>query len=832
MLEDAPKSVHGGELPFDERWIRRSAQAKLFGDAPPVTLGRYTVRERLGAGGMGTVYAAWDPELERDVAIKVLHAREPRAAERLRREARALAALAHPHVVMVFEVGQSEGVLFIVMEFVDGTTLRQWQHDRSTDEVLGAYLQAGEGLEAAHRAGLVHGDFKPDNVLVHDDGRVRVADFGLAARGPLHPSGEEHAQTLPTSATTGGGTPGYQAPEIGEGRAADHRSDQYSFCVALCEGIAAKRVDGVDATTNLDTSRRVRAALARGLDPDPAQRFDSMEALLAALKRPRRTWLLAPLAAATVAVVALLSRGPACDQAGPRPWSQAREQAQAHFESADAAWVTRTWPVLDVSLQAHEDALAHAHLDACRVEPGRSAELATNAQACFAEAWRELDVFASSLARGDRADLRTAALRLPSLMSARACNDEDALAHFEPANVPELRERLLSSLLSHARLPGSQPVYDPELVELAARHGGVLEALARRVRAHDALGRGAREAAIEDLQVAAALAEAAGDDTARIEALALLSFAIGQDTRRLVEAKRVATQALSALDAGTPRPLVRAKLLHNLASVAAHARPPDFEAALRMHEDAARTLTDALGPSHPATLRAQLSLGTALTRARRIDEALAVLTAVDAQIGAQWTRTEPTWIRSRRAVGLALLAHGDSSEALVALQEVQAARGSTHPEPVARARDAYNVALALRALDRNAEAHDSLARAYPLAEGALGRDHPELTPWVALLGKSSLALERHPEAARWFKRGLELCELDGAAPKEFAKLRVGLAESLAFDDANAARVHLDGALRFLGSTQGFDGLRTRALALDEALKARVLPTSAGQPQVR
>ena len=831
MDETGPYSVHGGTLPFDERWIRREAQARLFGAAAPLRLGRYEVRTRLGAGGMGTVYAAWDPELERDVAIKILHAREPQAAQRLRREARALAALAHPNVVMIFEVGQSEGVLFIVMEHVDGQTLRAWQGEHAPKEVLAAYVQAGQGLAAAHEAGLVHGDFKPDNVLVHRDGRVRVADFGLAAWGPEHPLAGEAAATLPEA---GGGTPGYRAPELDQDRPPDAHSDQFAFCVSLHEGLTGRLCDRPEALRDLPVSRRVRDAIARGLDPDPNRRFPSIHALLQAFDRPRRRWVLAPVAVLGSAAALVFSRAPDCDDITPRPWAEARTLAQVQFETAAPQWVADTWPGVDQALRVHEAALAQTQTDACLVAPGRAPALARNARACLEAGWTELADLSAALAEGEPDALATAALRVHRTLPARACRDEAALQRFDLAPADGLRERLIAALLAYERLPGQSPAYAASVVEAGLQRGGALEGLARRVRAQDALERSAHQEAANDLQIAAALAEAHGDDNARVHALATLAFAIGQDTRRLVEAERVAAQALSALESGgSPDPISEAKILHDLASVAAHARPPDLENAIRMHEGAAGTLGDALGPGHPLTVRARLSLGTALTRARRIEEALETLTAVDTQVQVLWDPSTRTWLRSRRALGLALLANDDPVAALEALSEARAARASTHrPEPLEMARDAYNVGLALRDLDRLAEAREALEDGFALVETALGADHPELTPWTALLGHTALAQGRTNDAARWFERGLELCELDGAAPKEFAKLRVGLAESLEASDAAKARVHLDAALRFLDATEGFDGLRARAKALDERLRAPAPPRTGARPPSR
>src|SRR5215472_6444224 len=197
--------------------------------APGRNIGRYAVLSTLGEGGMGVVYAAYDPELDRKVAVKVLRERLGDAAElgaRLLREAQAMARLSHPNVVSVHDVGRFEDKVFVAMEFIDGRTLGDWvkEKPRSWREVLGVFRQAGKGLAAAHSAGLVHRDFKPGNVLVGKDDSVKVTDFGLA----FTPNDRSTASGIAIA-----GTPAYMAPEQLRGETPDPRADQYSFCVAL-----------------------------------------------------------------------------------------------------------------------------------------------------------------------------------------------------------------------------------------------------------------------------------------------------------------------------------------------------------------------------------------------------------------------------------------------------------------------------------------------------------------------------------------------------------------------------------------------------------------------
>ena len=301
-----------------------SAAERTRGSRPsiPTKLGRYTVIRLLGRGGVGAVYEAEDPEVGRRVAIKVLRDDREGDAEALRGEAQALGRLVHPHVVTVYDVGITDGDVFLVMQLVEGETLDRWVAARSPTqrEILAMFTQAGQGLAAAHAAGLVHCDFKPANVLVDRHGVVRVSDFGLArtTRGAAMP---DHDAIASASMISVSGTPAYMAPEQFDGHATA-ATDQFAFCVALWETLAGERpfADSSVHATNLAATRDARgelarstkipphlaAVLARGLADDPAARFPSMDELLAALNhRPARR---APMIAG-VAVLVLAGAG-------------------------------------------------------------------------------------------------------------------------------------------------------------------------------------------------------------------------------------------------------------------------------------------------------------------------------------------------------------------------------------------------------------------------------------------------------------------------------------------------------------------------------------------
>lgn len=315
---ETPSSAVDRDAPTQTTPANSGPRPPRGGDAalrPGARIGRYELTERIGRGGMGTVFSARDTKLDRQVALKLLHGRpedDDVGRARLVREGRALAALSHPNVVTVFDVGEWGDLVFLAMEFVVGSTLKGWSanHPRATQrERLEVLLQAADGLAAAHDAGLVHRDFKPSNILVGEDGRVRVADFGLARRaktskslGTLVVPGRE--QPAPSSGSSGeaghitatglvAGTPRYMAPEQHEGKRLDPRCDQFSFCVVAYELLCG--VHPFEAATpgemyqaiksaqlrpsRTDTSTAIVEVLAKGLSLNRQRRYASVREL-------------------------------------------------------------------------------------------------------------------------------------------------------------------------------------------------------------------------------------------------------------------------------------------------------------------------------------------------------------------------------------------------------------------------------------------------------------------------------------------------------------------------------------------------------------------------
>jgi hypothetical protein len=342
--------------PLEDTRAESIRPGKLMAGAP---IGGYELQHVLGEGGMGVVWCAHDPLLDRTIAIKVLKSKDVAAAMRTRllREAQAMAAIKHPNVLTVHRVGTEVDRDYIVMELVDGGPLDHWLAFGPPDaEVMEALLAAGRGLAAAHAAGLVHRDFKPNNVLRSKDGRVLVTDFGLArglgedwtapvgATGSLDPDARvtpsSRDNVLDAALTRTGaliGTPAYMAPEQFTGAEPDPRTDQFAYCVTVWQALTGARpfhgrtLDELRQAANQGVTaviaqldKQMRSVLTRGLDPDPAKRWPDMATLLRELERagrppkPRWPWIAGGVAVAVAAIAIAIAAtrpaaAPACE---------------------------------------------------------------------------------------------------------------------------------------------------------------------------------------------------------------------------------------------------------------------------------------------------------------------------------------------------------------------------------------------------------------------------------------------------------------------------------------------------------------------------------------
>ena len=466
-------------------------------------IGRYTVLRLLGEGGMGQVYAAYDEKLDRRVAVKVLrHDVNARSLARVQREARAMASLNHPNVVQVYEVAEPADQTFIAMEFVKGETLSTWQREngRTWQEIVRVYLQAGEGLAAAHAAGLVHRDFKPNNAMVQllpsGEPRARVLDFGLARRTGLpiladvstdHPSSPPQEAVPPNLTATGdiAGTPAYMAPEQFSSSRVGERADQFSFCVALWEAVYGERpfagatlgelaaavTEGrrKNAPTGSRVPQFILTALTRGLLPSPADRWPSMRALIEALSRDparrRSRWLAVGASAIVAAGLGLglhqwtAARQQQCSGAADHlvgVWDETRRSEMRDAivgidaEYAELVW-DRTGPVLD----AYAGAWTRMHTEACEATTLRgeqSADAMDLRMQCLHAARQHLRAAVAVLVAADATVVRKAHEVVDGLPLLSRCGDLKSLrAAVEPPladeaeSVEEIRDTIAMS---------------------------------------------------------------------------------------------------------------------------------------------------------------------------------------------------------------------------------------------------------------------------------------------------------------------------------------------------------------------------------------------------
>jgi len=482
MSEEPHATLLGaGPQPISHKYLERGT-----------TVGRYVVLDRLGEGGMGIIYRAFDPELARMVALKLLHTRSQTGttigdATWLVREAQALAKLSHPNVVIVHDVGVvRDDQVFIAMELVDGTTLRSWLNaeKRSWREVRDVMLAAGTGLAAAHAAKLVHRDFKPENVIVGKDGRVRVMDFGLARHrkgDTIPPPGDLDLIPGPDDLTVAEGimgTPAYMAPELFDGDTADARSDQFSFGVVLFEALTGARPyakDLVPTRTSpapvVPAKTRVPARVAevalRAVSPDPAKRFPSMDALLAALAidpaaRQRRIWigLGAIVAVAAVVVATRIVSSPAPCQGIDRRlagiWDPPTEaKIQAAYLGTKLPYAGKAFAALAPALDRYASAWIAMSTESCqatRVRRDQTEDVLSLRQACLDQELAELGALTKVLAEPNPLVIAKAAGVAEELDKVTRCGNVRALrAPLTPSPAVAIQLPPIHALLATAK---------------------------------------------------------------------------------------------------------------------------------------------------------------------------------------------------------------------------------------------------------------------------------------------------------------------------------------------------------------------------------------------
>jgi tetratricopeptide (TPR) repeat protein/predicted Ser/Thr protein kinase len=854
-------------------------------------IGRYVVLRELGAGGMGVVFAAYDPELDRKVALKLLHrhdaesGRASRGHVRLLREAQAMAKLSHPNVASIHDVGEHDGQVFVAMEFIDGATLRAWLRSSGATwrEVLATFVHAGRGLAAAHDKGLVHRDFKPDNVMVGADGRVCVLDFGLASSAHRSsaernvPLAELEGLALSPGDDPGGlavtrfgeavGTPAYMAPEQWSGSQTDPRTDQFAFCVALYEGLFGVRPFEGESIVSLamhvtagqirplPSRARVpgwlRRACLRGLSLHPRDRFESMDALLAALgrgqARARRRWILGGLGVAVAAGVGaqgyrgVLARraDAACVAAGHAILDDLDAGARARIHdglvatSVGHAEVTaeRVMPWLS----SYAETWASHRTQVCRWqrEPEQhSPAQVARAQWCLQEGRLQFDSLVTELQRADAAMVHAAVSAAAGLPRASPCLDEGVLASRpDPPSaeardaVQEVRAQLarVGTLVAAGKYPEGLALVEPARADAERIGWPPLTASARRLEANllEHVGR-YDDAEAAGLAAYFDAAKASAWHTAADAALELLSV-IGYHQAHHDEGRAWAKHAELAISfAGDPLGLREATRLSGLGVVRyAAGEYPEARAA---HEHALTRYESALGPDHPQVAQAARNVGIIdhatgdFEAARRqFERALAIETEA---LGPD----HPRLARSLTNLAAVDLATGQTEAAIErfarSLQIEQQSLGPDHPDVAV---SLNNLAAAHAATGEYAKASAMHERALKIWQAKLGPRHPRvarsLTNLGAIedeLGHHARALQLHTEAAAILEESL------GRDHPQLGPILGNLAASeLALGHPERAVEALERALVIYDAHDGAqEGELTARFALARALAAR------------
>ena len=827
---------------------------------PGAAVGRYTVLERIGSGGMGVVYAAFDPQLDRRVALKVMHSGKKgtlgsKGRARLLREAQSMAKLSHPNVITVHDVGTLGNSVFVAMEFIEGTTLRDWYGaPRPWQDVVDALVKAGRGLAAAHAAGFVHRDFKPDNVLMGTDGRVLVMDFGLArqsARGAAATDTDRVGKSSLASSSnsnlaltrTGAmlGTPAYMAPEQHRGGTVGPSADQFSFCVALYEGLYGERpFDGTSVTSlamnvlegqvravpkETTVPSWLRDVVLRGLSVSPTDRFPSMDALLAELQRDppetRRPWL---AAAAMVGVAAMIVGGylwskvpakRACAAAADRideVWKESRRAVlKDALNSTHEPFADTTWKSVDSGFEGYATRWKTVYAKSCGeivAERGNDVPFDDHpALACLDEQRRDFDAILTLLVDPKHAPaVERAVIATQSLLEPTWCANlgRRASAMSEPLRLEDAVQNRVArarALLAIGRAEEAAEI-GVELLSIAKKdHASGLEAAAELIRAQAKLA--LHEPGQAELSLRKAVLAAASDQRAGVEARAwtLLVDAVGMEQGMFDAARRVALAAEAAIARSGNDPHLRGRLLHRLGEIAL--AQGSYEEALDDFERAWGVLKGGVPPTDLRIAAARSGIGRALEGLERfvaaIEQHNAALALREQVLGAQHPLVSTSLIR----LGSALAGDGRDRAAVGALirarmildptgefevgdgplpgpeppREVD--EGPVPKSPMELALCLHQLGIVLRMQESFEQAARLHARAAALIERYVGDNAHDLGYALVNLGLSLADLGNHQDALPHLHRGLDVLleRMDSNHP-HLAIAHLNLANSL------------------------------------------------------
>lgn len=802
-----------------QRQLLASLRSRLFQrESPPETVGRYELRDRIGSGAGGVVYSAYDPELKRELAIKILHEDAggeedtTHLAARLRREARALAQLSHPHVLPIYDVGEDGQRVFIAMELVDGTDLRQWldAEARTPAEICSVFAAAAAGLAAAHEQGVVHRDFKPANVLVGARGRVRVNDFGLArldADGYPTDASEPLTQTGAVV-----GTPAYMAPEQCKGERAGPAADQFSFCTALVEALAGERpADSLRERRRqlASSSPSLRRAILRGLDSDPGERWPTMLPLARALRPRRRSHsravIFVALGAGVAATAAVLIRSdtPPCDPGAALDdqWNPDRRAAiGSSFEASGLDYADDAWERAAGGIDRFAAQWSSAYRERCALE--------RDDVGCLESQLEELDQLLIVFGDADATVVERAISAVDALPAPGHCPTPDA----------NVRDAGFQRTMAELKALDAAGKYEDaiaiarELIDDAGAAG------AKRVegRARYELGQLLAdtrdgEAAAVMLDQAAWTAQEAGDDTTAAWAMTSLVLIVGHQLSREEEGFSWARHAAAAIERTGGAPEIEAERLDNLGVLYYNAGK--YDVAEAHHRQALQIAEETLGPEHPSTATYMMSLGNAAFQRSHHDEAaehyLRALEIRRTVLGPGHPRIADVMSN----LGNVYYSQGKLDEAesiyVGAIEIEKAARGSMSTDVAQSTHNLANVQLARGNYEKAREMYE---HALSIWEATVGQDSPRVAATLNNLASTLTRMHRDEEARDMLERAIRIWETElGSDHAELGDPLHNLARTVsALGDKKRARELNERALEIRIATLGSDHPRVAA----------------------
>ncbi len=777
-MDHVPTIVLGArpDDPADEARVLAQVEHALFAvPLRPATLGRYELVRKLGAGAFGSVYEARDPELDRKVAIKLVVTPEIEGEAELLREAQLLAQLSHPNVVAIHDVGSTvladgRTQVHLVMELVEGTTLRAWlrRSPRALPRVVEVFLAAARGLAAAHERGIVHRDFKPDNVLVGDDAprSVRVSDFGLARIAATPSTLDAGGEQESSSARTLVGTPAYMAPEQHLGAPGDARSDQYAFCIALWEAVAGARPYTGDVVA-LGLAKQVQVALPRrdvmprwlatvlrrGLAPDPAQRFADMHAVVGAIERGRgrrRRVRLGVAAAAAVLVIGGLAllRAPECSDAttlAEQLWPRMQRDAVAQQLAASPS--APSWPAVERTTLAWVDEWARMHARAC----GSGGRRAPSALACLDRQRRRFAGFVQLLEGGDPVALEHALSASAELPPLEPCAPDGEVAFPLVGDDPALAE-LEGQVIAAEALVATGKHEDAKVaitpVVRMARERGAASLLARAllVRARAQRWRGEYDAAATDLAEGLTQAERADDPAVAAEIAVEQVYLVGYWQDRIDAGRALLEQARARVSGANLDAVLGPRLEHHEGMLELAAG--DIERARAHFEHALRRTGERYGEPHPAKHELELVIAVTYDRAGDFAQARARYQAAYEGALELFGPEHPATAGALKNLAWAQYRTGDRELGRQnAARAVEQLARSSGPSSAMLTDAMHMAAVTMRDVPGAcAEAIDYDERALALRHASLPEHHRRIGNSLAALARTQIACERWADA--------------------------------------------------------------------------------------